>query len=136
MTNKQKIILFIVILLTSCNPYQGLAALPVSTETPARSTATPQLSQLATIDPTPNPTTCKVTTGIDRGRLNIRSGAGVSHSVIALLHEGEVLTVMHSTASLVDRGAWMYVRTSRNVKGWINSKYCKIGDNDHGKSNQ
>ena len=133
MTNKQNIILFIVILLTSCNPYQGLAALPVSTETPTRSTAT--ATKIHTTA-TPRPRVCTVRTGVPAGNLNIRSGPGVSHSVIALLHEGEVLTVMHSTASLVERGAWMYVRTSRNIKGWINSNYCKIGDNDHGKSNQ
>ena len=114
--------LSLVIMLTSCDPYQGLAAGPVTTETPiiptATRTPTAYPEQKIAQGPTPTPLTCTVQTGIPRGHLNLRTGAGVNHSVIKVLSEGETLKVL-------ERAAWLQVIDKRGNQGFINGRYCK-----------
>jgi uncharacterized protein YgiM (DUF1202 family) len=50
--------------------------------------------------------------------LNLRTGAGVNHSVIKVLSEGETLKVL-------ERAAWLQVIDKRGNQGFINGRYCK-----------
>lgn len=104
----------ILAILTSCSPYEDLQ---LRTPTPA-TTGTAQLSQVATIEPTPYPS-CTVQTGVPAGNLNIRTGAGTQYAVIGLLREGQRLTL---TGTRQD--GWIEVITG-NLSGWINERYCK-----------
>ncbi len=110
---------FLILVLSGCNPYQGVYPEPSQTATPAASVSaeTPLHPTADQPGPTPRPS-CTVTTGVPSGYLNIRAGAGVEYPVIGQLHEGDVLTILTP-------GAWLEVETSQHQTGWINSKFCK-----------
>ena len=110
----------LLIMLTSCSPYEGLAAPAVSTETPARSTPTrtPTASPSPT-EPSPDAARCTVQTGVPRGYLNLRTGPGVRHAVIRILVEGESLKVL-------ERAAWLQVLDRKGTRGYVNSRYCQV----------
>lgn len=103
-------------LMTSCSPYviQGVT----STGTPVL--PSPSITATATRTPTPRPS-CIVTTGYQRGAVNVRAGGEVQAAVIQIVHEGETLTV-------ITRAAWLEVITSQGKRGFINSRYCQIGE--------
>jgi uncharacterized protein YgiM (DUF1202 family) len=61
---------------------------------------------------------CEVITGVDGGTVNLRTCAGTSCGVIAILTEGESLKVLRA-------GVWVNVTTEDGVTGWLNSTYCK-----------
>lgn len=67
------------------------------------------------------PRLCRVNTGFEGGKVNLRTCHGTRCSVIAVLHEDEILTQIHPQA--VD--GWLLVMTESRVNGWVNSKYCK-----------
>jgi hypothetical protein len=75
----------ILLMLTSCKPFIWVAAgQPVSTETPAKSTAT----QPATASPTPTKPIvdlCTVRTRVPAGHLNLQTG--IDHSIITVLRD-------------------------------------------------
>jgi uncharacterized protein YgiM (DUF1202 family) len=105
--------------LTSC--------IEIRTDPAAPQTVTPVPSATGTAQPSPSPTasplpSCTVSTGIEVGRLNIRTGAGVQHAVIRVLHESDVLTMTGKRA-----GRWAQVVTRDSLTGWINSRYCQKG---------
>ncbi|MEO7841616.1 MAG: SH3 domain-containing protein [Anaerolineales bacterium] len=106
-------------LLTSCNPYEGLTtAAPKVTPT-----AVTQTPGIPTAPPTPTPArVCIVVTGVPNGKLNIRNNAGIGFAVIGLLHEGQTINLTDQPA----QGIWIQIKTA-DVIGWINSTYCKIG---------
>jgi uncharacterized protein YgiM (DUF1202 family) len=107
----------LLVILTSCMemPAGPQTATPVLSSTP-----TAALTQVSkTSSPVPFPT-CTVSTGIDAGRLNIRTGAGLQYDVIRVLQEGEVLNMTGGQS-----GNWIQVITTRNDTGWINKKFCK-----------
>jgi uncharacterized protein YgiM (DUF1202 family) len=108
--------LALLVLLTGCMemPSQPVTVTPVPSMT-----RTAQPSPSLTASPLPS---CKVSTGIDTGRLNIRTGAGVSYAVLQVLHEGDVLTIEGGQA-----GNWIKVVTRDSLTGWINSNYCRKG---------
>ena len=64
--------------------------------------------------PTPRPESCTVTAHA----LNLRAGAGTSYSVLAVLDEGDRLTVLA-------RGHWLQVETITGAAGFVHSNYCK-----------
>jgi len=103
-------------IMAGCNPYE------VQSTTTA--TAEPNQTAAASVTPpkiaTPTPETCTVRTNVPDGKLNLRTGPGTNYSVIRVLAEGEVVTV-------IERGAWLEVST-RNRTGFIHSHYCEIGD--------
>lgn len=79
----------------------------------------PTLTQTATkATSTADPVRCVVVTGLQNGRVNLRSGAGVGFGVSAVLTEGQPLTILQA-------GAWSQVRTGAGVTGYLNSKFCK-----------
>jgi len=61
---------------------------------------------------------CKVVTGLETGRVNLRECAGTACPVLRVLEDGQMLTV-------VKAGAWNEVTTADGVRGWINSTFCK-----------
>ncbi len=61
---------------------------------------------------------CKVVTGLETGRVNLRECAGTACPVLRVLEDGQMLTV-------VKAGAWNEVTTVDGVRGWINSTFCK-----------
>jgi uncharacterized protein YgiM (DUF1202 family) len=105
----------LVILMTSCSPFDNLQ---IGTPTPAPSMTATATAQPIEVTAIPRPS-CTVSTGVPAGKLNIRTGAGVQYSVIGLLHEGQVLTLTGSRAD-----GWIEVITG-NLSGWINSRYCR-----------
>ncbi len=107
--------LVLVIILTSCSPYQGLQiASPTATADPTRpAQIRPSPS------PTPSPITCTVTTGYQAGTLNMRSGPGTSWAVLRVLIEAESLQVTR-------RGAWLQVIDRSGARGYVNAKYCQV----------
>ena len=108
------------ILLTSCNPYEGLTT-PAPTVT---ATAVTQTPYIPTALPTPTSARmCKVATGVPAGNLNIRTDAGIGFAVIGLLHEGETIVLTDEPP----QGIWIQIKTA-DVIGWINSTYCKLGE--------
>ena len=105
------------IILISCSPYVDLPA--VTPTITARPTVTgSQLRTPTAIQPpTPFPT-CTVRTGMPAGTVNLRAGAGVSHAVVRVLSEGEILRV-------IERAPWLKVMDARGDQGFINSKFCR-----------
>lgn len=67
---------------------------------------------------TTRPAMCEVKTGVDDGKVNLRSCAGTSCEVKRILTEGERLTI-------ITAGLWVKVTTEGGVTGWLNNKYCK-----------
>ena len=67
---------------------------------------------------TATPALCVVVTGLQEGRVNLRTCAGVACGVSSVLTEGQPLTVLQA-------GAWSQVRTGAGVTGYLNSKFCK-----------
>lgn len=107
----------LLLMLSSCNPYEGLAAPSVTVETPTRSRPT----QSPTASPTstkPSADLCTVRTGVPRGYLNLRTGAGTRYAVIRILAEGEVLEVL-------ERAAWLQVIDRKGKQGYVYRRYCQ-----------
>ena len=82
-----KTILLIVFLLAACNPYVDIY--PTAEPTATAITATPRSVQA---DPTatPTPLTCKISTGVPAGSLNLRTGPGTKYAVARVLSEGKL----------------------------------------------
>jgi len=66
---------------------------------------------------TPTPAGCVIVTGLQEGRVNLRVCAGLACSVVAVLTEGQALT-------LLQPGRWAQVRTGGGITGYINSSFC------------
>lgn len=64
---------------------------------------------------------CVVATGYEEGLINLRVGAGVDFYVLVVLPENTKLEVL-------DDDDWLKVRTAEGVAGYMNSKYCKLGE--------
>lgn len=67
----------------------------------------------------PAPPACQVKTGIDAGKVNLRTCGGTDCPVLIVLHEGETLTPTQDQAV----NGWLAVETASGLHGWINSKY-------------
>jgi len=72
-----------------------------------------------TVSPTATSVTCKVSTDLRNGMLNIRSEPRSDSSIVGWLSEGEPLIVLRSNTG------WLFVETSTQLKGWINASYCR-----------
>ncbi len=109
---------FVFLVLSGCNPYQGVYPQPSQTAvTAVTATAQGVINSPQPPSSTPHPT-CTVTTGVPAGYLNIRTGAGVEYAVIDQLQEGDELIILA-------RGAWLQVETPQHQTGWINARFCK-----------
>lgn len=64
------------------------------------------------------PALCTVSSGYTAGTVNLRACAGVGCAVVAVLTEGDPLTV-------ITPGEWAQVQTADGLTGYVNAKYCK-----------
>ncbi len=77
------------------------------------------LARLPLVVSTPTaPAVCVVTSGIDGGRVNLRSCASTTCAALDILTEGEPLTV-------ITAGAWVEVQTPDGLTGFVYSDFCK-----------
>lgn len=60
---------------------------------------------------------------VNTGALNIRSGPGVQHGVIAAVYFGDVVTLVGRNAD----ATWLNIQSPSNVRGWVNAKYITTG---------
>jgi uncharacterized protein YgiM (DUF1202 family) len=79
-------------------------SLPISTRAPPIATT---------------PHACRIRTGVEAGKVNMRTCGGTRCPSVTILHEGETLT--RSLLHPVD--GWIPVRNSKGLNGWVNSKY-------------
>lgn len=59
-----------------------------------------------------NPTATVIT-----GALNVRSGPGVGYQVLAVIYEGQNVSLLGRNSA----SSWVKVRTANNVEGWVNA---------------
>lgn len=80
----------------------------------------PALTQKATTTAThtATPARCVIVTGLQQGRVNLRTCAGLACAVSSVLTEGQTLTVLQP-------GRWVQVQTGAGLTGYLNSKFCK-----------
>lgn len=73
--------------------------------------------------PFPMPTGTSTPQGciVTADHLNLRSGPGTAWGSIAILNNGETVTI-HTTEPA--QASWIFV-TARGLDGWINQKFCK-----------
>jgi uncharacterized protein YraI len=109
----------IMVLLTSCSPYDALRTQTPAAARPAAPAASAPAAHLqaGAKAATPLPT-CTVSTGVPAGRLNIRTGPGTNYAVIRVLTEGEILKVL-------ERVAWLKVIDEQGNQGFVSARYCK-----------
>jgi uncharacterized protein YraI len=60
-----------------------------------------------------------VTGVVKTGKLNVRSGPGAGYSIVAVLNQGDKVTLLGRTKG----GAWLKLRTADDVEGWASSLY-------------
>jgi uncharacterized protein YgiM (DUF1202 family) len=104
------------ILLLSCSLTNGATIGAAILATPPGTPTAARIDQ-PTPTPTPRPESCTVTAHA----LNLRAGAATSYSVLAVLDEGDRLTVLTA-------GDWIEVQPDKGAAGFVNSSYCKIGE--------
>mgnify|MGYP000159184243 CR=1 FL=1 len=90
----------------------GAAVLSRATHSPQSNPPTPTIPTS-----TPRPESCTVTAGL----LNMRTCGGTACGVLAVLAEGDDLTILAA-------GDWLSVETDKGLTGYINGAYCKIGE--------
>ncbi|MCC7119889.1 MAG: SH3 domain-containing protein [Anaerolineales bacterium] len=66
----------------------------------------------------PPPLTCRVKTGLQAGKVNLRACGGTDCPVLIILHEDEPLTQTQAV------NGWLAVETASGLHGWVNSKYA------------
>jgi hypothetical protein len=64
-----------------------------------------------------------VHTGLADGRLNLRACPGLSCAVLAVLAESDRLELLPPYPT---PAAWLHVRTSGGLTGWISAHYCEV----------
>jgi uncharacterized protein YgiM (DUF1202 family) len=111
MTTTKMIFILLPMLILACTLTAQNAAATLST---ARQTI--PTTPISTLNVPPS---CQVKTGIETGKLNLRTCGGTYCPVAAVLHEDEILTRNQSQA--VD--GWIPVRNVSGLQGWANSKY-------------
>lgn len=112
--------------LTNKNPPGNALVMAVETVAPTPQSSAPMKP---TIQPSPTPQAatlpaCKVTTGYPEGTVNLRACAGLACQVVAVLSEGDELTVL--TPLSPNSGGWLEVKSFAGLRGFIHAKYCAI----------
>lgn len=114
-TMNKKIILFILFALfslactlTNALPRPGSMTEPTEAHTPSP-------------HPTGTSTTAAQVCTVTAEHLNLRSGPGLTWGAIAILNNGETVTILSEPAQ---GSNWINVQAG-GMNGWINSYYCK-----------
>ena len=85
---------------------------PIPSPTPAKQ---------AESSPTPSPIPCLVRTGINGGRLTLRTDPSPESVPLAWLLEGQQVTINQQTPAA---GAWQSIQAG-SLSGWVNSKFLE-----------
>jgi len=101
---------------------------PNSSQTPTITAvviqSTPSAKPARVVDnpaiPSPPIMTCRVSTGLPDGWLNLRSEPGENAPIITVLTEGETLTITDAS-----RADWLKVN-SPSGSGWVYGPYCEV----------
>ncbi|MCX6083069.1 MAG: SH3 domain-containing protein [Chloroflexi bacterium] len=96
----------------------GALARPDEPAPMATVTQEPDLMPTKQAKASPTPQQCAIVTGLQDGRVNLRSCGSLGCLVLSVLVEGEPLTILQP-------GAWSQVRTGAGVTGFVNSSFCK-----------
>ena len=109
----------LVALVISCSLSDGASIGAAVLASPSVATESPQRVQpdQPIQTPAPSPELCTVTAGL----LNLRSCGGTHCGVLAVLKQGDRLTVL-------ELGDWIEVQPDKGAAGFVNSSYCKIGE--------
>ena len=104
----------------SCSLSNGATMSAAVLASPSAATESPQRVQpdQPIQTPAPSPELCTVTAGL----LNLRSCGGTHCGVLAVLKQGDRLTVL-------ELGDWIEVQPDKGAAGFVNSNYCRIGEN-------
>ncbi len=62
---------------------------------------------------------------VNTGALNVRSGPGVQFSVVDVVYQGNIVTMLGRTAD----ATWIYIRTPNNAEGWVNIEFLTYNIN-------
>src|SRR5690606_14701084 len=58
---------------------------------------------------------------VNTGRLNVRSGPGIEHSVLTVIDHGTSVTITHRNAA----STWVRVILPNGTRGWVNASYLR-----------
>jgi uncharacterized protein YgiM (DUF1202 family) len=108
---------------TTTLPAVGATAAPARLETilpPTKQARVITTGSNPTLSPTPA-ARCVVSTGLEKGTVNIRSGPGMSYTVVDYATEGEELMTIGEPVD-----GWQRVCNARLVEGWFYvERWCK-----------
>lgn len=113
------ILALLAILTLACSLSDGENMSAAVLASPSAATESPQRVQpdQPIQTPAPSPELCTVTAGL----LNLRSCGGTDCEVLAVLKQGDRLTVL-------ELGDWLKVESDTGAAGFVNSNYCEIGE--------
>jgi uncharacterized protein YgiM (DUF1202 family) len=63
---------------------------------------------------------------VNTGALNVRAGAGPEFASVAVVYQGELLTMLGRSAT---SPGWVYIRTGNAKEGWVNSTFLLYDTN-------
>ncbi len=105
-----------------------LSATPVASTTTARPTVSPVPPTETALPPIPTdtdiPPTPVPSAEVIVKQMNLRAGPGTNYTIVALLAQGDVLTVVGRSSD----STWLSVRTAKNVAGWCSAsdRYVRL----------
>jgi uncharacterized protein YgiM (DUF1202 family) len=104
-------------------------ATPTITATPTTTaTATPATTATAVPNNTPTPAPTAVSGAvatIATGALNVRSGPSLAYSAVAVVYQGNVVSLIGRNAA----SSWAKIRLSNGTEGWVNAASTYITPN-------
>ena len=112
------------------NPSVPISSLPVVIPT----TTTPTVTPTGTTTPTPTPTPTATHTPVPisgayatvaTGALNVRSGPSLAYSPVAVVYQGNVVSLIGRNAN----STWAKIRLSNGTEGWVNAASTYITPN-------
>ena len=99
--------------------------IPTPTPTPVPTpTPTPVPTPTPTPVPTPDPSSYMAYVNIpdENDTLNVRSGSGVSHDIVAVVVNRTVVTVLKT-----ETNGWVYIKLTDGTLGYVNGAYITTG---------
>jgi N-acetylmuramoyl-L-alanine amidase len=110
-------------LLTATTTAVPVTPTAVPTSSAATATAKPAGTAVPTVPAkTPVPASTAVpsnTAVVTTGRLNVRSGPGAGYTIVAVLTQGDIVTLLGRTIT----SSWVKIKTAGGVEGWISTFY-------------
>jgi hypothetical protein len=124
------LVMVLAIINTACGTSQGSSTpivIEVPTETPTSVVPTTEIQSVflvqnatPTIQVTPSPTSANVTVTAVKGNLSIRTGPDITFDAIAILKDGETVTVL--ARSIMDGWVQIPIPSQEGKTGWVSLK--------------